>query len=170
MKRTIGLIIVIVVCIMTMSACGDYTQYLEKGDYAKAYDTCKDKNEKLFISGENAVAASCGRLIPDISNPKSLYLKNAWFSPEVREVLVEICMENYSGKTVTSWCEFHMWFGKGDWKICPEDEDYASRTLKNFKDKNSCYQLDNKAIQRINRFAKNDELRVIDLIDDSIFY
>jgi len=188
----IGVIAVcIVAVIIFFSTAKKAEDYLNKGDYEKAYDVAKGEEDKDDIVKENILAVVSADCVDSMKDPESFDLRDAWIyvSDDSVFVVLKVAGNNSYGNTIINYWfygydeddeayELYTTFADFDEETIYSWDDYEEEQEKIMKnlckdvaasiidDGYNSEQYDSEEVDRINSLFEKDILENVELLDE----
>lgn len=163
---------------------------MTRGDYKKAYSYASAE-EKDEVLKENMIAYICKDVPDALKNPSSFELRNAWYDPSERRIVLEVGGTNSFGGVISNYWyytyqtdeqEYGLWTTISDM----DDEEYdlwddseekleklfnnaARSVIREMKEQDS-FKLSKNGVNRVNGLFQNDMLDDVVLIDENIVH
>ena len=161
-------------------------EYLQEGNYEKAYAKAKTQEEKDAVLLENIIAVTSYEISEGLKDPTSFKLSHVYFDGD-SEIVFEIIAKNSYGGNVTNYYDYR--YDKDDkkftrylylWSLEDETtyswdsyEEKLEKIIKNVVRKtiitimnNSSFKVDSKVVDRVNKLFKEEKKRDLKLIPE----
>lgn len=201
-KKKTPIIIGVVLVIIVLAAVAfktvapkifiDMEGYLEQGNYEKAYEKAKSKDDKLKVRAENAIAVQSALSADNLKDPSSFSLRDAYYmeatndsGETTKNIALYINGTNSYGASVSSYL-YYIWDQDDkEWEYFCSVSDLEEEEENRYDDEDEKLEklvnnigrvgiklamedgmkLDKKAVKRINKMFEEDTLDDVDLLD-----
>ncbi len=131
---------------------------LKEGNYEEAYTRSSDE-DKVSVLDENLIACICAEAYPQLKNPESFTLRDAWIDKSKRKIVLHIGGTNSYGGTISSY-----WYYTFDdeYKLYTTVSDFDKEELYTWDDVDEMLEkvLTNAAKEEIKKIVYNDALKL----------
>ncbi len=184
-KSMLGIISVLLILVMILTACQSPEKLMAKGNYEEAYEKADD-SEKNNVLAENVIAVLSAKSAEMLKDPSSFVLRDAyyraWYDSEAKNTpwgqraVLHITGTNSYGAAVSSYWAWQYHYKTDTWEFIEsvnnttiEDDDDsmtmgAKDMLKQSLEYETVIKLDKEQIKNINAQFENDTLDSVELI------